>query len=89
MATGCIPIVHKSGGPWIDILDKKQGLYGYAYRKIDEASVLISEILNNEDLKTKLSTNAKKRANDFNSSIFEKKILKIVDVLLEKKSKLI
>ena len=30
MAAGEIPIVHKSGGPWHDILEERGGLYGYS-----------------------------------------------------------
>jgi glycosyltransferase involved in cell wall biosynthesis len=30
MAAGAIPIVHKSGGPWHDILEERGGLYGYS-----------------------------------------------------------
>ena len=35
MAAGLIPVVHKSGGPWYDIVDR--GRYGLGYTSIEEA----------------------------------------------------
>ena len=32
MAAGCIPLVHKSGGPWIDMVEK--GKFGFGWTKI-------------------------------------------------------
>jgi alpha-1,2-mannosyltransferase len=45
MASGCVPIVHKSGGPWYDILERKE-IYGYAYSSINEATIKIQTLLN-------------------------------------------
>ena len=42
MSYGLIPVVPKSGGPWIDIIDK--GRYGYGYDNIDEAIETIRSI---------------------------------------------
>jgi glycosyltransferase involved in cell wall biosynthesis len=44
MASGCVPIVHKSGGPWYDILERKE-IYGYAYNSVNEATVKIQTLL--------------------------------------------
>jgi glycosyltransferase involved in cell wall biosynthesis len=41
---GCIPIVPKSGGQWIDII--ANGKYGYGYDAIDEATEIIKEAMN-------------------------------------------
>ena len=38
---GCIPVVPKSGGPWIDIVE--QGKYGYGYDTVNEATDIIQE----------------------------------------------
>ncbi|MEM2262570.1 MAG: glycosyltransferase [Nitrososphaerota archaeon] len=44
-SSGLIPVVHKSGGPWMDILDGKQGLYGYAYDNLEEAVSIVNYVL--------------------------------------------
>lgn len=49
MAAGCVPVIHKSGGAWIDILEGKQALHGYAYRDLEEAITYIKEVLTNEN----------------------------------------
>ncbi|WP_291767898.1 glycosyltransferase, partial [Caldivirga sp. UBA161] len=36
MSTGAVPIVHKDGGAWLDIV--KQGKYGFGYISINEAA---------------------------------------------------
>lgn len=41
---GCIPIVPKSGGPWMDIV--ANGRYGYGYDTVDEATEIIKETIN-------------------------------------------
>ena len=46
MAYGLAPIVHKSGGPWIDIV--ALGKFGLGYSSIEELASKIYELLNNE-----------------------------------------
>lgn len=41
---GCVPVVPKSGGPWIDIV--ANGKYGYGYDTVDEAAEIIKEVMN-------------------------------------------
>jgi glycosyltransferase involved in cell wall biosynthesis len=85
MATGCVPIVPRSGGPWYDILDRRQGEYGYAYRNIGEAADIINMLLRNEKSWGEVSLRGRKRADDFDSLIFEKRILSLVDMVNGKK----
>jgi len=79
MAAGCVPVVPRNGGPWVDILDQSQGKYGYSYQTIEEAASLVSILLENEKLRTEISKRARLRTMDFDSAIFERKILKILD----------
>ena len=78
MAAGCVPVVPNNGGPWIDILDQKQGVYGFSYRSVDEAADIIRALLNNENLRQKVANRARARALTFDKSIFEEKILRLV-----------
>ena len=39
---GLIPIIPKSGGPWIDIIE--EGKYGYGYESLDDIPELVKGI---------------------------------------------
>ena len=86
MAAGCVPVVPRDGGSWFDILDQKQGEYGYSYGSLKEAANVIKMLLENDDLRMEVSARAVKRAMDFDSSAFEKKILRIVEEVYSRKS---
>jgi glycosyltransferase involved in cell wall biosynthesis len=79
MAAGCVPIVPRAGGPWLDILDRKQGKYGFSYGSVQEAAEIIEMLLQNEDLRMEVSARARERSMAFDSSVFERKILSIVE----------
>ena len=79
MAAGCVPIVPRNGGPWVDILDQKQGEYGYSYDGVKEAAKLIDRLMRDEGLRREVSARAVKRAMTFDSSIFESKIVDIIN----------
>jgi len=79
MAAGCVPIVHRSGGPWLDILNEQQGAYGFSYESIEEAAQTINFIMDREDVWRKLSEKAQKRAMCYDETIFEKKLNAIID----------
>jgi alpha-1,2-mannosyltransferase len=85
MAAGCVPIVPRDGGPWFDILQEKEGVYGFSYRSISEAAQKISMILENDELRTEVSGRARRRAMDFDSSVFERKILDVVSKVYSRK----
>jgi glycosyltransferase involved in cell wall biosynthesis len=78
MAAGCVPVVPRDGGPWLDILDSSQGKYGYSYATLDEAADCIRILLQNDQLRNEVSKRAQKRAENFESSFFEKKIQEVV-----------
>jgi len=85
MASGCVPIVHKSGGPWLDILEQKQGEYGYAYETFEEAAHYIDLLLREENLRKKTASRAMERSLKYDASIFTKKIVRIVEIVHELK----
>ena len=78
MAKECIPLVPKTGGPWVDILERRQGEIGFAYSNTAEAAKWIDHIFSEEELKLKLSRNAKKRSHKFDELNFRKKILRLI-----------
>jgi glycosyltransferase involved in cell wall biosynthesis len=79
MAAGCVPIVPRAGGPWFDILDQKQGEYGFSYESVREAAEIIERLVADEGLWGEVSARARERALVFDSSVFEKKILGVVE----------
>lgn len=81
MASGCVPIVHKSGGPWLDILDQKQGEYGYAYCSPEEAAKYIDILLVEDDLRKEIALRAMERSLKYDASIFAKKMVAIAENL--------
>ena len=81
MAAGCIPIVPRTGGPWIDILDCQDGQYGFSYRSSAEAAAKIRMLFEDESLRIKVSERAIHRSMIYDSSVFENKFLKIVEAI--------
>jgi glycosyltransferase involved in cell wall biosynthesis len=79
MAAGCVPVVPRYGGPWLDILSCRQGLYGFSYSSPEEAADIIKKLLRNESLRKSIASKAAQRALQFNYFNFEAKILKVVD----------
>ena len=79
MSAGCIPIIYRGGGPWVDVFEKKNGVYGYSYRTTEEAEEMIRFVLSNGSERETLRENSIKRANQFNEYQFKAKILKIVE----------
>ena len=79
MASGCVPIVHKSGGPWLDITER--GRYGFGFESLGEAASLIRRLLSDEELWAEYSKKAVQRAQLFSEEAFKmrfKAVLKAV-----------
>ncbi|MEM2130548.1 MAG: glycosyltransferase [Candidatus Bathyarchaeia archaeon] len=79
MAQGCVPIVPRMGGPWIDILDGEDGLYGFSYTRPIEAAEKIERLLLNERLRVEVAERAKQRAMIFSETLFSNKIRELVN----------
>lgn len=81
MAAGLIPVVHRSGGPWEDILEAKQGVHGFSYISLDEVISAVEEMMGNENLRRNLVETNSRYVDRFSSESFKKKILDIVEQL--------
>ena len=84
MAAGCVPIVPRAGGPWLDILDCREGQYGFSYKSPCEAAQKIKLLIENENLRSEISMRAAERAVAFDSSVFESEILDVVKKAIRK-----
>ena len=79
MSAGCVPVVNQSGGPWLDILDAKQGEYGFAYRSLKEAAEFVRILIDNEKFRRKIALNAFGRAKIFDRTVFMRKMIEVVE----------
>ena len=67
MAAGCVPVVHDSGGPR-EIVTQD---VGYRWKNTDQASQLISKLMEDDALRARLSRYASARAEAFSPQVFE------------------
>lgn len=79
MAAGVVPIVHKSGGSWYDIL--KEGKYGFGFSKPEDCAQTILSLLDDEKKLNTYKKLAIQRAQDFSQKAFEKNVGAIVQTI--------
>jgi len=83
MASGLIPLTHKSGGPYMDILDSKQGVYGFYYKTGDEAANIIKSLLNDDLKLKKIREKAVERSVLFSKNTFKSNFIKAIKRFIE------
>ena len=83
MAAGLVPVVHMSGGPYYDILGNTSGLWGFAYKSLEEAYAYIQELLTNDNLRIEIAKEAVNRSMLFRVERFEKNLIKIIKEMQE------
>jgi len=76
MACGCVPIVHRSGGPYTDIV--RYGEYGFIFRNSCELADLVNLLLKDNKLYKKFSQKAVRRSKVFDKENFKKKFLMLL-----------
>ncbi len=76
MAAGAVPIVHKSGGPWFDIVE--MGKYGYGFINAEEAADALCRVLTSDREFERMSNIAKKKADEFSYEKFKDRISNII-----------
>jgi len=82
MAAGLVPVVHRSGGPYQDVLDGKQGEYGYGYEGVQDAAERITELLGDERLRESLSEKCVERSKMFDTGVFREHFALYIDLAL-------
>jgi len=71
MSAGCVPVVPRDGGPWVDIMERRNGEVGMSYRDPAEAADRIGEVLEDETLRDALRAGAVGRSLCFTVDRFE------------------
>jgi glycosyltransferase involved in cell wall biosynthesis len=79
MSAGCVPVVPRGGGPWVDILERRDGEVGLSYRDSGEAAERIGEILEDETLREALRTRAADRSLSFTVDRFERDLIEALE----------
>jgi len=74
MAAGLVPVVHRSGGPWLDILNR--GRYGLGYSNLSEAVEAVEKAIREYNY---YSTRAVERARMYSKSRFTKAFTMVVE----------
>ena len=79
MASGCVPVVHRSGGPWRDILDTIQGAYGFSYVTSVEAAKYIDMLVTDGGLRSRMAAKASYRSKKFDRTVFMRRLAEVVE----------
>lgn len=77
MSAGCVPVVYRGGGPWMDILGEKEEV-GLSYGNVEEAAEKIQRVLRNEEERNKMRLHAVERAKELSVERFERSILDLI-----------
>lgn len=80
MASGTPVIVHKSGGPYFDIIER--GIYGLSYTTVDELSDIIEILIDDIEMWNKYSRLAIQRARHYDFEVFKQRLLSIIGRLM-------
>ncbi len=81
MAAGLIPVVHKSGGPWTDIVEF--GNYGFGFSSPDEAGSIVQSLTHLSEGKLHdIRKRIMERAKVFSYKSFLKRFNTIIDNLV-------
>jgi glycosyltransferase involved in cell wall biosynthesis len=76
MAAGAVPIVHRSGGPWFDIIS--MGKYGYGYSSEEEAVEALCRVLTSDREFNRMSRLVMERAREFSFEKFRDRVKDII-----------
>jgi glycosyltransferase involved in cell wall biosynthesis len=81
MAAGLIPVVHKSGGPWIDIVNK--GKYGIGFKTTEELAETMEYVMSVDTTELlELQERAYIGSLRFSFEAFKENIAKLLDFLI-------
>jgi len=79
MSAGCVPVVPRGGGPWVDVLERRDGEVGLSYSDPGEAAERIREVLEDERLRESLRTGAVDRSMGFTVDRFERDLIEALE----------
>lgn len=78
MASGLVPVVHQSGGPWQDILGSQEGRYGFSFSSARDAAITIDRLMHDERNRQEIVARNDSGVQRFSSTLFKDGMCKIV-----------
>jgi len=75
MSAGCVPVIHKSGGAWTEILEA--GKYGFGYDHIQDCANTINRLIDS-DL-SEMRAKVQRKAQEFSEEAFKRKMMQVVE----------
>lgn len=79
MASGLVPVVPRRSGSYLDVIQARDGIYGFGYEGVEDAARHINIILQNEGVGEEISRRVRERAKSFNFNSFKSKLLNIIE----------
>ena len=77
MAGGCPVIVHRSGGPYEDIIER--GEYGLYYNGLEDLAEKIDKLLSDRGVWEYYHRKSLMRASQFGEDVFSRRLLEVVN----------
>jgi len=77
MAAGCPAVVHESGGPYEDIIDR--GYHGLSFRSVEDLAERIDKLIAGKEAWTYYHNLSLKRAQVFSEEEFARKLLEVME----------
>jgi len=77
MAAGCVPLVYKDWGLWLDIVEKAK--YGLGFGAVDEITEKIDDVFFAHERFNKLSNIARERSKYFSEDKFRKEVVRSIE----------
>jgi alpha-1,2-mannosyltransferase len=78
IASGLVPVVHRSGGAWEDILAGSEGIHGFSYEGLEEAKKKIRIVTNDSTTLDKMRSDNLSWAKNFSAENFRQRIQSVV-----------
>ena len=79
MSAGCVPVVPRSGGQWVDVLEARDGEAGFGYDEPVEAAAAARGLLADPARWTAMGQRALDRAGAFSETVFARKFVRIFE----------
>ncbi|MFH0896538.1 MAG: glycosyltransferase [Candidatus Bathyarchaeota archaeon] len=79
MAAGCVPLVRRGSGSWVDILDEQDGKYGFSFDDADEAILKISKIVTDKAMLEAIQDRIRVKLKYFKSMNFDRSIIEVLE----------
>ncbi len=76
MRAGCVPVVPRSGGQWTDVLEARDGTWGFGYETPEEAATAIRSLLADPARASRISGWAQDRAQAFTEDRFARSFVR-------------